>query len=102
MSRAEQRERNHDTAAPGGHRGPRRPVKSIYPRADGAPALPTSMSRTSEMFTVARQMLQYKRRRKYMATRDLRALARIATGLCFMFGAGCSRSALAPWADTNS
>jgi YfdX protein len=27
-----------------------------------------------------------------MANRDLRAMAWIATGLCFMFGAGCSRS----------
>ena len=92
MSQAEQRERNHDLTAPGGHRGPRRPVESIYLRVDGAPALPTSMCRTSEMFTVARQMLQYMRRIKYMANRDLRAMAWIATGLCFIFGAGCSRS----------
>lgn len=70
----------------------RRPVESIYLRADGAPALPTSMSSTSVMFTVARQMLQYKRRRKYMANRDLRAMAWMATGLCFLIGTGCSRS----------
>jgi YfdX protein len=44
------------------------------------------------MFTVARQMLQHKRRRKYMANRNLRAMAWMATGLCLMIGAGCSRS----------
>jgi hypothetical protein len=38
--------------------GPRRPVELIYLRADAAPALPASMSRTSVMFTVARQLLR--------------------------------------------
>ena len=91
MSRAKQRERRvSPMSTPRAHVD--RWNRSICGQTERR-ALPTSMSRTSEMFTGGTTGASLQSgRRKYMANRDLRAMAWMATGLCFMIGAGCSRS----------